>query len=111
VLLLEPSKSLAVTAPEGVRYRWQVCDLHGLRLRVCFFAESGVCGKGRVELADKPLIRDVALAIRGEPAEDPHGDCKRESEKQQTRGEPQPTVVYFLPPLWPLPPLLPLPPP
>ena len=57
------------------------------------------------------LICVVALAILRDSAENPHGDRERESQEQKARGEPQPTVGYFLPPLWPSPPLLPLPPP
>ena len=106
---LELSKSRAVAALERVRDPWIACKL----LDRCLggFDSLAVRGNSRVELTDEPRIGVVPLALRRESAEHPHGDRERESQEQQARGEPQPSVGYFLSPLWQLPPLFPLPPP
>jgi len=100
VASLEPSKSPAVAAHEGVRYSRRSCEPPGSRL---FGLDSvAVRRDGPVELADEVLIRVVALALRRDSAENPDGHRERESQEQQSGGEPQPATGiagYFLPPL------------
>ena len=108
VLSLEPSESSTVAASKGIRHLRRPCEPHGPRLSIGLPDELGVGGDSAVQLMEELLIRDVALALRRDSAEHPHGDGQWECQEQQARGEPQPTVGYFVLPLWPSPPWLPL---
>src|SRR5262249_29374152 len=106
VLRLEPSNGVTVAVQECSRYPSRVCCVQSACLRLVDAVR--VRGDRRIEVTDELLICVAARAILREAAEHPHGDRKWESQQQQARAEPQPTVGYFLLPLWPSPPWLPL---